>query len=357
MRFVFLFLVLSIVYPHNAYSGAVAARQQQMQAMQEQAQAQAVQQYVQERQAQEIAAYQQAQAEAQAQAQMVAVAQYQAAQMEAARQQIMQQVVQAQIQAQVAAYIQRAQMAAAQQQLLKQAVEEELARQVMAQIQQGVAVQVQEQMIGQAIVNAAYQIKAHQVADMRDSLVASRVISEARNQQAQSYAGAVVAQSAIEQSEMARLQAMQMQAMQAKNGAVQMTSGAYVAGQKQYAPVDPSQIQDIVDMSEVWTKLEKNSKAWALLIDEQAKTMVVAEFIERFRKRGVKIQKQPSHYVAMIDEMSTQNIEMLNKSFMELLEIVAIMEYDFDVGKDKDTLARQILGPQAYEINRKRLGR
>lgn len=349
--FFLLFLIVSII-PHNVYAGAAVARQQQMQAMQQQAQEQAVAQYMQQQQEAQIQAYQQAQAQAQAEA----VMQYQAAQMEAARQQVMQQVIQAQVQAQIAAYVRQAQLEAAQQEMLQHAVSEELSRRVAMQIQQGMAVQVQEQMIAESIMAASQQIRLNQVNDMRD-VMAAKSMMQARNQQAtQAYAGAALAQAQMAQAGQMQA-ASSMQAAQMQNAAAQAQMAAGVAGARQYVPVETAQVQDIVDIADVWAKLDINSKAWALMIDDQAKTMTVSEYIERYRKQGVKIQKQPIYYAKMIDDMTTQNASMLDKPLMELLEILAVMDYDFDIGKDKDSLARKILGPQAYEANRKRMGR
>ena len=52
-----------------------------------------------------------------------------------------------------------------------------------------------------------------------------------------------------------------------------------------------------------------------------------------------------------------------NKEGYSLIELVvvlmfvAVMEYDFDNGVNKDLLAQKILGLQVYETNRKRFGR
>jgi hypothetical protein len=37
------------------------------------------------------------------------------------------------------------------------------------------------------------------------------------------------------------------------------------------------------------------------------------------------------------------------------LQILAITEYDFDNGMDKDALAKQVLGEAGYEENKKRI--
>jgi len=113
--------------------------------------------------------------------------------------------------------------------------------------------------------------------------------------------------------------------------------------------------QEVVDLSEVWKKLDKKSTVWTLLIDDQDKVLTVAEYIDRFSKKGVKINQLPLHYVQMIDQVAAQNPQILQRPFGDLLETMAIVEYDFDNGIDKDILAKHILGPGAFEENRKRL--
>jgi len=122
------------------------------------------------------------------------------------------------------------------------------------------------------------------------------------------------------------------------------------------APVDTSSndVKDVVDMTEVWKKLDKNSKVWNLLIDDQAKLLTVSEYINRFENQGVKIAAPPSQYMQMIDQLSKQNPPMLERPFGELIQILAIMNYDFDNGMDKDELARKLLGEEGYEQNKKR---
>ena len=315
--------------------------QAQAQDQAQQAQYDQIQQAIAQKQEAEMAAYNQAVAEYQAaqaaqveQVRQQVTQQVVQTQIEQARQQIMQQMVQAQIEAQITAYISQVQMDTAQQALLKQAVEEQLANQIAAQIQQGAQVQIQDQMVADAIVQSARQIHTHQNAGM-PAMGAEDTITQQRDQQRElSYA----------------------RAAQIRKAAAVQTGEVRVSGAKRPF-IAPVVAQDIVDIAQVWKKLERNSKAWALLIDDRDKVMTVYEFIERFRKKGVKINKQPTHYAQMVDEMSIQNPQMLLNSFMDVLQLMAVMEYDFDAGVDKDLLARKMLGSDSYEANKKRLGK
>ncbi len=109
-----------------------------------------------------------------------------------------------------------------------------------------------------------------------------------------------------------------------------------------------------VDLSEVWKKLDTSSRVWTLLVEDQAKVLTVSEYLDRFRRQGVKINEPPEHYVQMIDQMSQTTPQMLERPFGDLLKILAIIDYDFDNGMDKDELARKVLGDAAYEQNKQR---
>lgn len=127
-----------------------------------------------------------------------------------------------------------------------------------------------------------------------------------------------------------------------------------VVPQQAASPAASSEVKEVVDLSEVWRKLDTKSTVWTLLIDDQAKLLTVSEYIDRFHKQGVKINNPPLHYVQMIDQIVAENPDMLQRPFGELVQIVAIVDYDFDNGMNKDVLARQVLGEQGFEENKKR---
>ena len=350
MSFIISLFFSLIIFSDYAHAAAAVQKQQQMKAAQQQAQQQAEQQYAQQVLAQQQAAQQQAvaqyqaaqqqaaqqQAIAQYQAQQVAVAQYQAAQVAAVQKQLAQQVIQQQINAQIVGFSQQAQLVAAQQNALKQEVMQEIIAVVTQQIKAGVKVNIQDQMIAQAM-SVAIQRLGYQKA----------MVQQQVNQQQ-----AVQQQAAMVASALADRQGYDVAQEQ-----VYVSSQRMPTNTRPYEALGNAPVKDIVDIAEVWAKLERNSKAWVLLIDNQAKVMTVNEFIERFRKDGIKIQKPPVFYAQMIDDMIAQNHEMILKPFREIIQILAVMEYDFDNGSDRDLLARQLLGAQFYEANKKRLGR
>ncbi|MBI4309606.1 MAG: hypothetical protein HY591_04670, partial [Candidatus Omnitrophica bacterium] len=301
-------------FSHNAHAAAAVSRQQQIKSARQQAEQQAYDQAVAQYQQAQVQAYQQAVAQrqqAEAQAYQEAAAQYQVAQVQAVRQAIarrQQAEIQAYQQAQVQAY-QQAQAQAYQQAAVQHQVAQYQAAQYQAaQIQQGIQVkQVEEHMAAKAIAGAA--------------------------------------------------QGMALKAYQEQAVGRQADQARVLAAGRPYEPAAREEVRDIVDIAQVWSKLETNSKVWPLLIDNQAKSMTVNEFMERFRKEKIKIQKPSSFYAKMVDDMSAQDPQMLRKPFKEILQMLAIMEYDYDNGTDRDTLARKLLGDRAYLMNRKRLGK
>jgi len=102
--------------------------------------------------------------------------------------------------------------------------------------------------------------------------------------------------------------------------------------------------------------LSENSLVWLQIIDQPVKERVVRQYIDWYRKRNIRIQRTPRKYATLIDEVSQNNITLLQQPFERVLKIIAIMEYDFNNGQDKDALARQLFDTQGYYDNKKRIG-
>ncbi len=121
------------------------------------------------------------------------------------------------------------------------------------------------------------------------------------------------------------------------------------------AQEEAAEVVDEVDLSQIVEALQSSSQPWELIIRQQDKEAVVQEFIRNYQQEGIVIHKPAAFYATFINEMSKGGAEMLNLPFPRLLQVVAVMEYDFDNGQDKDLLAQKILGAKLYENNRKRL--
>ncbi len=118
----------------------------------------------------------------------------------------------------------------------------------------------------------------------------------------------------------------------------------------------PEKVEDVVDITDLWKSFERDSTAWALIMDQDAKVMTVAHYIELLAKQGVEIHNPPQHYAAMIDSLAVQTPDMLRTSFDRVLSLMAILEYDYGNGEDPDAFALKFLGRERYLENRQRLG-
>jgi hypothetical protein len=116
-------------------------------------------------------------------------------------------------------------------------------------------------------------------------------------------------------------------------------------------------VEEVAEFDEVISSLNQTSQAWPLMIDFEAKEAVVNYYISQYRQEGGHIQKPARHYVELLDSMTSVEPKMLEQPFSNVLRIVAILEYDFDNGQNKDAMAERVLGnPEAVEKNRLRLG-
>ncbi|MBZ0166919.1 MAG: hypothetical protein K8I00_08935, partial [Candidatus Omnitrophica bacterium] len=174
-----------------------------------------------------------------------------------------------------------------------------------------------------------------------------------RQQQA-AYQQAMLNQQIQSQQQLRQLQSQQAQQQQQVSGQSYNSAAPFVPSAQ---PVYETYVEEVVDMATIWKDMEVSAEAWPLIIDMDAKEVIVAKFMEDFRQQGITMSKTPLHYVQLIDAMSFDNPEMLKNPFDKLLQIVAIIEYDFGNGANPDALAKQVLGEKGYLANKKRLKR
>ncbi len=134
-------------------------------------------------------------------------------------------------------------------------------------------------------------------------------------------------------------------------GAVQKTEQAHNEVQTQ-----PRELFGGEDLVRVVNSLKVSSVKWKELSKRQLKEMVVYYFISEYKDSGVVINKPASYYVDLIDQMAAQNPQLLDGAFDLVLKVVAVIEYDFNNGQDKDLMARRILGEEGFLKNKERLG-
>jgi len=94
----------------------------------------------------------------------------------------------------------------------------------------------------------------------------------------------------------------------------------------------------------LWDKMSANEK-------KQAVTAVVTLFKNR---DNIAILNPADFYVDKISETLLANPTVSNMDIMTMLRILAVMEYDFYNGENKDALAKKVLGDQGYTENQKR---
>jgi hypothetical protein len=103
----------------------------------------------------------------------------------------------------------------------------------------------------------------------------------------------------------------------------------------------------------VMNELMRSPEKWNGL-DQPTKVRATEGFLILLKtQEKANIQKSADHYVGRLDEMLQQNPKA-TQNIPTLLKILAIMDYDFDNGQDKDQLAKDYLG-KLYEANKARL--
>jgi hypothetical protein len=336
MRAFTIFLLCLIIVPAPAWAGGnlVAIKQRQM--MEQAAYERAVAEEMVKRQQQEMlqqymVAYQQAAVaqyvEAQKQAMMVA----------AAQQQMAAQYMAQQMSQEIAAYQQamvRRQQLLAQQEMLKIRVAENV------QFQQAVmAHQVKNYMQQAAVTQAVAASQQQRLAEYRQALVEKAVADQVV------YEHVKTAQ-AIEGAQ----QAQTVMAYQAATALQELDKN------KMYEDIPPAFVKDVVGVSDLWESLDKTGRAWTLLIDKKAKGVTVKHYIDELAREGGVVSKDPLYYAQVIDDMARQNPQMLDQPFKDVLRIIAIIDYDYDNGQDKDMMARKIFpNEKAFQANKQRV--
>lgn len=318
-------------------AAAAAKRMQQQKALQEQMIQQQYQEQLAQKQAQEVAVYQQAVAERQAQMQQIAAQQKAAAEYAAAKQAMQQAVAQKQAQA-VAEYQQQAAYAQ---------VQNVLSYKQSQAVQQAASAKTQAQLNGEIQEYAQY-MATRQAAMAKQAVAMQQAQTDMEMAQYYERQKIVAAQNRI--ALQARVQQEDLRRRKIRQAAEQRDTQAESSeGQEESGPAA------VVSIEELWQALDRDSNAWSKIMDADIKRLTVAEYMDRFRKLGIRISKSPGEYVGIIDAMSGQNSGLLNAPFLNVLSYAAIVEYDFDNGQDKDELARRALGEANFQANKKRV--
>lgn len=105
---------------------------------------------------------------------------------------------------------------------------------------------------------------------------------------------------------------------------------------------------------DLMNQLSQNMSLWSRM-NQNEKKLAVSAVIGLYKsKENVAVLNTPEFYIAKIDENLASAPMVANLNIMALLRILAIMEYDYYNGQDKDELARQVLGEKGFADNQRR---
>ncbi len=100
-------------------------------------------------------------------------------------------------------------------------------------------------------------------------------------------------------------------------------------------------------------ELSRSMEKWKDLDNYHKTQAIKAGLLALKARQNATIQKPAEFYMQRMDEMIGQGGN-LPDNLLTALTVLAIMEYDYDIGQDKDQLAKSALGAQLYEANKQR---
>lgn len=102
-------------------------------------------------------------------------------------------------------------------------------------------------------------------------------------------------------------------------------------------------------------RLSQNMSVWTALTPENKKKAIEAAVLLYQNRQNTAILRPVDFYVTQIDQSLSSNPAFLATDLMSLVKILAVIEYDFYNGQDKDALAKEVLGEKlANNIRQKR---
>ncbi len=129
----------------------------------------------------------------------------------------------------------------------------------------------------------------------------------------------------------------------------------------QMQPAGPDQVYVTSEMTagspmefeDMMTELMGSMEVWDDLAPAQ-KVQAVRAMMQVFQQtENAVIRQPPEFYVPRIEAMLQENPEFPH-GLPAMLKVLAVMEYDFETGEDKDVLAREVLGERLYALNKQR---
>ena len=119
------------------------------------------------------------------------------------------------------------------------------------------------------------------------------------------------------------------------------------------APVSENKGSGIA-FPDMMTQLSQNLILWEKLSAGEKKQAVDAVIGLYKNRDNVAILNAGDFYATKIDETLKANPPVINMDIMTMLRILAVMEYDFYNGENKDALAKKLLGEKGFTENQMR---
>ena len=105
---------------------------------------------------------------------------------------------------------------------------------------------------------------------------------------------------------------------------------------------------------DMMTQLSQNLNLWERLSAAEKKQSVEAVIGLYKNRDNVAILNTGDFYATKIDETLKANPPVINMDIMTMMRILAVMEYDFYNGQNKDELAKKLLGEKGFTENQVR---
>jgi hypothetical protein len=142
-----------------------------------------------------------------------------------------------------------------------------------------------------------------------------------------------------------------------KESSISVSDQAYLVKSSSKQQSDPKSYGQSADLAQIWSELQVSSEIWPMVTSLDIKKAIIGEYIKFYYQRGIKIKKSSESYLTLINEVVAGNPTLLENPFADVIRFVAVLEYDFDNGTDRDEMAKKVLGEKLYQDNRHRFGR
>lgn len=118
--------------------------------------------------------------------------------------------------------------------------------------------------------------------------------------------------------------------------------------------VEQKQQSSGLAFGDMMNQLSQNMSLWNRLDADEKKQAVTAVVAVYKNRDNIAILNPADFYVNKINDTLLSNPSVMNMDIMTMLRILAVMEYDYYNGQNKDELARTILGDKAFAENQLR---